>query len=706
MIDAPVSPDEQEAEQSSAVDDAEFLRISTEAWSASTTYFDANVRPDVEQDLRQWQGKHLSGSKYLSPGYAGRSKFFVPKTRTSITKGEAKAAEAMFSSLDVLNIEAEDKDDELGVAGAKFYKSLVQQRLTKAQPKGLPWFLTAIGAYQDAQVTGVCVSKTYWHPQHDRPAIDLIPVENFRFDPAADWRDPIGTSPYLIQVLPMYVKDVRKRGLEGKWRVLTDGELAKGVRRQSDTIRMQREGNRQDSQDIAHGVSDFNIVGVYEYIAEVDGVDMCWYTIGTETMLSNPVPLVEKYAHGRPHDVGFVVLEAHRHYPSSKPRLTRDVQREINELRNQRVDNISFVLNKRYFVKRGKQVDLSSLVRNVAGSATLMDDPEGDVRVVDTPDVTSSSFGEQDRQNLDFDDVAGDFSQSSVQSNRQLNETVGGLNLISTNANQVDNYRLRTFVETWCEPVLRKVVELERNYESDVDIVAAAVKMAAIDPAELATIGDALWDTQMSVTINIGMTATNPTERVNQLLFGLNAIKTLVADGALEQRGFNTEEASKEVMAMIGYRDGSRFFHWGDEDPMLAQLRQQIEQLQTALDAKHPPELLAAQVENLIAKTVKENVAAAYSAMQAGQVIASVPSVAPVADEVLKGAGWKPQPGVDPNFPQPAAPAPELVQGEVGDKRTGVTFMPGGNTNPMTPQPPPGAEAGMGQGIETMRADG
>ena len=86
---------------------------------------------------------------------------------------------------------------------------------------------------------------------------------------------------------------------------------------------------------------------------------------------------------------------------------------------------VKFAMNKRYFVKRGKRVDLRSLVRNIPSSVTLMDDPEKDVQVQETQDVTSSAYAEQDRLNLDFDDVAGVFSGSSAQSKRNLNETVG-----------------------------------------------------------------------------------------------------------------------------------------------------------------------------------------------------------------------------------------------------------------------------------------
>jgi len=105
-----------------------------------------------------------------------------------------------------------------------------------------------------------------------------------------------------------------------------------------------------------------------------------------------------------------------------------------------------------------------------------------------------------------------------------------------------------------------------------------------------------------------------------------------------------------------------------------------------------------AEIDNLRAKTddinasrVKKGVESSYAAMQAGQVIATMPAVAPIADEVMKGAGYQdPSPaGADPNFPVPP------VQPQQMD-------FPG-NTNPVMPATP-----GVGEmaGIETMRPDG
>jgi hypothetical protein len=178
--------------------------------------------------------------------------------------------------------------------------------------------------------------------------------------------------------------------------------------------------------------------------------------------------------------IGICVIETHTAYPPGPVRLGRDVQQELNQNANQRIDNVSFAMNKRYLVKRTAQVDLRSLQRNVPGSSTLVNDVETDVKVVDTPDVTASAYEEQDRLNLDFDDLTGSFSQASVQANRKLNETVGGMNILTKDASALSAYQLRTFVETWAEPVLRQLLLLEARYETDVVIMGLAAKKADI----------------------------------------------------------------------------------------------------------------------------------------------------------------------------------------------------------------------------------
>lgn len=699
------------------MNDERALQLAKDAYSGSTEYFDANIRPDLERDIRQFQSRHGADSKYMSETYRSRSRFYRPKTRAMVRSSEATAAEAFFSTADVVSIIPEQSSNDMQQASAEIMYELLQYRLTKS----LPWFQIICGAYQDAQVQGVVISHQDWKYDAakgiDRPDVKLIPRENMRIDPASDWDDPVGTSPYLIWLMPMRVRDIKARmkpgadGSPAKWISYDDSKIKSSLK-QWDSTRMLREGNRSDSHDNTTSINDFTIVWVHQNIIqdEVTGEDSIYYTLGTELLLSKPVPLSERYAHGkRPFVIGKSVIETHRNDGPGTVRLTRDVQAETNEIVNQRIDNVKFAMNKRYFVKRNKQVDIRSLTRNVPGSVTMLTDINEDVRVLDTPDVTASSYNEQDRLNMDFDEISGNMSQSSVQANRRLNETVGGMEILANDANKVQAYTLKTFIETWTEPVLRQLVMLEQHYETDDVILAqAGDKSAMFQKIGMDEITDELLMQELTLSVNVGMNATSPTQKINNLLTGINGVKTALADGVLEKYGVDATEVIKEIFGALGHKDGGRFFKFdGSQDPQIVALQKQLEQLQQALDAKHPPELVAAQVDEirarigkLDAEKVTKNVEGAYSSMQAAEVIAQTPQVAPIADEIMKAAGYQnPNPvGVDPNFPQPS---PMQKVGAQALRAGPVDIPESGNTSPMFPASPGQPDSGMNTGIES-----
>lgn len=104
---------------------------------------------------------------------------------------------------------------------------------------------------------------------------------------------------------------------------------------------------------------------------------------------------------------------------------------------------------------------------------------------------------------------------------------------------------------------------------------------------------------------------------------------------------------------------------------------------------------IAAREKLMSAQTVQTGVQASYSAMQAGAQIAQMPQIAPIADVVMQGAGYQPPNpmGVDPNFPQPAAPVAAQAAPEVQQ-----------NTSPAFP-PLPDDGASTMRGIETASPD-
>lgn len=117
------------------------------------------------------------------------------------------------------------------------------------------------------------------------------------------------------------------------------------------------------------------------------------------------------------------------------------------------------------------------------------------------------------------------------------------------------------------------------------------------------------------------------------------------------------------------------------------------------------------EIRNLDAKAVQIGVQAAYSAMQAGAQVAQMPQIAPIADQVMQGAGYqRPNPmGDDPNFitPEQAAardirsPYIEGQGAQIGSEGVAELEVQK-NTSPMNPPVPQQPQQGM-NGIETAR---
>ena len=628
----------------------DWLKIAKESYESSTTYFDTHVRPQVDANIKAFQSKHPAGSKYLSDAFKYRSKGFRPKTRSIIRKNEAAAAAALFSNMDVVNIDPVDQDNPMADAASMVGKELLQYRLTKT----LPWFKIAMGSLQDAQTVGVVCSYQGWKYEaetieqeipgmmdemgkpvtvsipkviEDRPCIELRPIENIRIAPQSDWLDPINSSPYLIDILPMFIIDVKKMMTSidqktgyPKWKKLDDVELKTGIQSEDDVTTMTREPKPHNRLEEDTALSDYSIVWVHRNIVRRDDGDYVFYTLKTEKMLSDAKPLSEVYPHlkgkQRPYVMGICVIESHRPLPAGVAELAMPLNQLANEVQNHRQDNVKLVLDKRWFVARGKQVDIESLVRNVPGGVTLMNDINMDAKEINWPDVTSSAFMEQNLINADLDELVGNFSGGSVQTNRQLNETVGGMKLLNQSASLMTEYLLRTWIETWCEPVLRQLLLLEHAYETDQVVLAIAGKKArvwqkfGIDPQN-----DALLGQELDLTINVGMGATNPEERMRKFMGAVGAVSQMAQNAP---PGANVKEITKEIFGFAGFRDGARFFP-EQVDPQMAKAMQMIQQLQGQVQGKQM-ELQAKQQSDMAQIESNEKIKADEHRIDEGRI--------------------------------------------------------------------------------------
>ena len=578
----------------------DWLQLARDAYQTSESWFDSAVRKDVERNIAHFQNRHAPGSKYYSDLYKYRAKGFRPKTRSVVRKNEALAANAFFATSNLLVIRAEDESNVVQRVSAEIVKELVEYRLKNT----IPWYQTLIGAYQDSMVSGPCISYQFWDfqeceqkvPLYDettgqaildeqgQPAFReeyktvkdtfdcmLRPLENIRFAPSADWRDPVNTSPFLIDTIPMFIGDVvTMAGRKGKskisWKEVTKAGLLQAAASRGsgsdDSVKRQRErGGIDPTVNTSYTNRDFDTVWVHRNIMRREGRDWVYYTAADYFLLCDPIPLEEEYPWlkpgERPYVMGTSIMEAHNSYPQPLSGISSSLQQQVNDLANQRFDNVSLVLNRRFYVKRSQGVDIKALQRNVPGGVVLVNNVDQDVRSEAPNDVTSSSYAEQDRLNADFDEVAGNFSVASVSTNRQLNETVGGMELMSGDADILCEYQLRTFNETWVEKVLKQLVRLEQYYETDEAILAmVGNKVQMWERFGVSKIQDDMFKGNMTVEVNVGFGSTNPTQRINRLA---TVLQTVAAFSPGLAARLDEEEIAKEIFGAGGFKDGSRF---------------------------------------------------------------------------------------------------------------------------------------------------
>ena len=182
---------------------------------------------------------------------------------------------------------------------------------------------------------------------------------------------------------------------------------------------------------------------------------------------------------------GVGALESHKTHPTAPVESWQPLQQEMNDITNLGLDARKMAISPITKIRRGRNIDFKQ-VQNRGPDAMIMVEAEDDVTFDRAPGPDGGEQVAVNNLTVDFDELAGVFSTSSVQANRQLNETVGGMNLMAGSANSLTEFDLRVWVETWVEPALRQCVRLIQFYETDEDIIAIAGENAGLIVASAA----------------------------------------------------------------------------------------------------------------------------------------------------------------------------------------------------------------------------
>lgn len=584
-----------------------------EAEGQSITFNTSGVRDRWIRSIKATRNEHFDGSKYLSESYKHRSKLFRPKTRNALRKKLTNAAHAFFATGDVISVKAMDEVDQMKVAAAQLKQEVLNYRLSRSSRRnGIRWFQTCMGACHNASTYGIVVSKQSWRYREepgaanddgtpvvleDRPFIELLRVENVRIDMNCDWTDPAQSSQYLGLIFPMTPDEAwsfieAKSNIEWLDGITYESINAAAMVGPSDgaSNRAAREGGKDVT---AQASVSFRPLWLTEWFVRHKGVDYVFW-MAKNKPLSKPKRVRDIYPHmegARPVVFGVGSLEPHVVYPMSPVDSWQMLQQEINDQANLRIDHMRKVVEPPMKVKRGKNVDGAALKVGGPNKLIYMSDT-ADVETMVMPDLPNSAYQENNTLNSDFDDAAAIFNSGSVQTNRQMNETVGGMRLMAGSSDAVAEFDLTIFVETWAEVVVWQLMKLEEYYETDAIVLAVCGEKAQLwQRYGLDSVTDEMMRADTEVTINLGVGANNvPQDKLQKLQMAAGAamqiLMPFVQGGIIQAPKPNAKAIIDECFGAASFKDGGeRFFTFipDEHTPPPEQQQQQDPKAQAAM---------------------------------------------------------------------------------------------------------------------------
>lgn len=311
---------------------------------------------------------------------------------------------------------------------------------------------------KDTLIYGTGIAKIFWkrddEEEYNDPYLELVDLLDFFPDPKATEIDSGDFMIHRTVVSLSFLK--QQKGPEGE-DLYTNLEQVKESFNDDDPARRFSTNNRamtvgeidaQRSLGSPYRQSVSTQVELLEYWGiNPDKEDKEWvYTVANRAVVirstENPFegrrPFIKMHVDPINHEFfGKGVIEPIEH-----------LQLELNDTRNQRMDNVNLVLNRMWGMLRGANTDKQDLVSK-PGGIIEMDVPNG-VYPIETPDVTQSAYQEealikQDAQNAVgvSDIIQGQIRSADDQNNTVLNKTKGGAQIAVEQAGSRFKYFLQ-----------------------------------------------------------------------------------------------------------------------------------------------------------------------------------------------------------------------------------------------------------------------
>lgn len=175
-------------------------------------------------------------------------------------------------------------------------------------------------------------------------------------------------------------------------------------------------------------------------------------------MLSEPNP----YYHGeKPYAKWEIYPLANLWWGISSVDMLYNLQVELNTHRNQRIDNVSFILNKMHKVRRGANISEAELISKPGGVVTV--DEMDDIEEMEFTDVTASAYNEEGVIKKDMDTVIGvhDINRGSTGERR---ETATMASITDQNSNERFTTAIKMLEFGGFKDAIAQIIQLNQQF--------------------------------------------------------------------------------------------------------------------------------------------------------------------------------------------------------------------------------------------------
>lgn len=414
--------------------------------------------------------------------YDYMAKLFIPYSFTSVETTVPRMAEALFASEPIVAVKPWERKD---VENAQ-----IQEKLLSYQYNRMDFFNNFILLAKMCLIYGTTIGKVDWRREAvykkrikyiqelnelgmptEVPALGKNGKVLLEKYPIEIWNDPyiypvdiykffidpralsIEDAEYVIMITESTMAKLRYMQEMGIYKNVSKIEDIKGKVKPEEGKERYSNVDIKSPQDVSDKYSDR--VTLYEY----------WENDRVIVLAEEDVVIRDSenpYWHCRKPFISAKICPVENEfYGIGLMEMVQSLQNELNDIRNQRMDNIKLAINRMYIVDRNADIDPNMLI-NEPGGAIYTNFIDG-IKELNTSDVTGQAFTEAKIITDDIQNAHGIYDYSKGATPRQRETATGILSL-----QEAANIRFKMMIMTMARNLLGKgsemVVDLNQQY--------------------------------------------------------------------------------------------------------------------------------------------------------------------------------------------------------------------------------------------------